>query len=419
MKRRNKRKQTKKPRNKPRNRRVVAPVAYSNVMTNRGPNLRKLNIKHKEYVADLKVTGAPTRYTFRINPGLAEMFPWLSTIANRFESYHFRSLKFHYIPSVSTTTEGAVAFIPDYDPGDDDSSLTKTELLTFEDCVRAPGWTSFTVNCKQRNLSKRKTYFTRNQNVPIAQDIKFYDVGQLLVYSTVEKPSGVNFGELWVEYDVDLETPQLEQGQAGNADDYVAFHPSTVGEFENMAEIISEGETAGSEAGTLDLEDAQPGLFAINKPGYYLMDVDGVRDTVGALPFNYSVPAAFTNAAIKVMHIFDEEWVNGDYSLEALIDASTASEVNPAKFTWNGPPIRDFNNTVMEVADVLTTLTKITPQVYELMNNLFITKQKKNIKHFNLDNGRVMRMKDYIKAAKQFGVDSLRKKFEGVNPKHK
>jgi hypothetical protein len=186
---------------------TTQPSARTTIVTNRGV-LREMRIQHREFVTDIDAPdGAGIFQKFEVNPGLEDFFPWLSAVAQRFESYYFHSFKLIYVPSVSTGTNGSIAICPDYDAADDNSLASKSELMSFEDSVRGSWWSNFTMTSTPRNLRKSRTYYIRGQALNPDLDVKMYDTLQVnLIKACDQEIAGA--GELWVEYDIQLITPQ-------------------------------------------------------------------------------------------------------------------------------------------------------------------------------------------------------------------
>lgn len=267
---------------------VSAPLAQGSVITNRGA-AKSVRINHKELVADLAIPATVGNFnTYEINPGLSTVFPWLSQIAQRYESYYFNSLKFHWLTAVPTTTSGTLALVPDYDAADDDSSITKVELFSFEDATRGPWWQNFTLTCSVRNLRKTRQYYVRAGDLASNLDIKTYDALQLITYSSgTEVVEGA--GELWVEYDITLITPQMKH----------LSEALGVKRSESVLDVGTDGIVADPfatinnlmESNTFDLADDETG-FGVVTPGYYGFDLDNIYVPTGTYtsymnPVNY------------------------------------------------------------------------------------------------------------------------------------
>lgn len=188
---------------------TYAPTGINTTIRNRKPGTG-ITIKHREFFQDLTSDGTGTQIlNFDCNPGLFDMFPWLSKVASAYETYRFNSLTFLFVPVLSSSTDGAVALCPDYDAADVNSSHSKTELLSFEDSVRGNIWSRVDCVCKRSNLHKQKQFFVRATSLAANLDIKTYDTLQLNVLITDSKTTGAALGELWVEYSITFFTPQL------------------------------------------------------------------------------------------------------------------------------------------------------------------------------------------------------------------
>lgn len=172
-------------------------------------------VQHTEFVSDISGTTGFAVRTVPINPGQSSLFPWLSSIAARYEKYRFRSLRFIYETNKSTATNGVVVLAVDYD-AEDDVPATKSQLLQNEDKERGAPWQKFHMQCSEHNLRKSLGMFVRPGAVPSGVDVKTYDLGQLFIGTNGMADTSV-VGELYVEYDIELETPVLEEsGLAAN-----------------------------------------------------------------------------------------------------------------------------------------------------------------------------------------------------------
>lgn len=194
------------------NARVVAPIATGSVRRMQRPTTVPLKdgdirVTHREYFTDLTGSIAFAANSVSINPGLPSMFPWLSAIAQRFESYIFRKLKFCYETESATSTTGTLALAIDYDASDA-APTSKAQVLAYRSSVRSPPWAACCHDSLPEDLSKRKTLYVRSGALSANQDIKLYDSGNLFA-CTQGQAGATTIGELYVEYVIDLMTPQL------------------------------------------------------------------------------------------------------------------------------------------------------------------------------------------------------------------
>lgn len=194
--------------------RVLAPVAQGLISRSSRPNIRNMNgtgdiiVSHSEFIADFGGSVAFLAASIQINPGLSEMFPWLSAVARRYESYRFKKLNFRFESQAPTTAGGSLMLGIDYDAAEA-APTTKQQIMSYRNSVRCPPWASVTHSSSLKDLSKLNTYFVRSAVLLAANlDIKSYDVGNLFVARQGEADTST-IGELYVDYIVELMTPQL------------------------------------------------------------------------------------------------------------------------------------------------------------------------------------------------------------------
>lgn len=168
----------------------------------------RVKICHKEYIAEINGSVLYTSQTYGINPGLPLSFPWLNTMTTGYEAYRFTKLKYVYESTSPTTIAGAVIIAVDFDASDP-APTTKTQIMAYHNAVRGPAWESFSYTCDKSDLAKFNQKFIRYGNLATGQDVLLYDVGNVFV-ATTGQASTTAVGELHVEYEVELITPQLD-----------------------------------------------------------------------------------------------------------------------------------------------------------------------------------------------------------------
>ncbi len=173
-------------------------------------SLKKTLVKHTEYVTDVDGSGQLEGEAFVINPGNGMLFPWLSTIAQRFQSYKFKSLQFRYVTTAPTTSGGSVILLVDYDSSAETLPASKVEALAMESSVRTQPWDCITHVSQAHNLNKRSSYYIRNGTSDVV-DSELYDVGtfMVMVEGLPTEFVGGSIGEIHVDYEVELVTPIL------------------------------------------------------------------------------------------------------------------------------------------------------------------------------------------------------------------
>ncbi len=202
------------------------------------PNPRKgrngdIIVAHREYITDISGSVLFASNSVPINPGLNGSFPWLSGVAQRFESYRFTKLRFCFETESPNTTKGTVLLTNDYDPSDA-APTSKSQAMAYRSAVRSPPWSDSCLQAIKEDLEKRATYFVRQGNLSANQDIKLYDVGNHYVCTQGQADTSV-VGELYVEYECMLMTPQLNAAGGGE---------SISGSFTGSSNALPFGSTA-------------------------------------------------------------------------------------------------------------------------------------------------------------------------------
>jgi hypothetical protein len=225
-------------------RKRLAPVAtgYSEMseaprmVTNKGGDARVI---HREYIADVTGSGSTTGFFVQqalvINPGQAGTFPWLSAVAQRYESYRFRKLRFCYETEAPTSQGGSIVLSVDYD-AIDAPPVSKQQAMAYESAVRSPPWADCCHDSMAKNLNKQKSYFVRPGALPAGGTLTQYDVGNMFV-CLQNVTESVVCGELYVEYDVDLITPVFEGGTSTGS----AYLYNATGTGATTAELFGTG----------------------------------------------------------------------------------------------------------------------------------------------------------------------------------
>jgi hypothetical protein len=294
---------------RPRNpgpRAVSAASAYAQGQRTSEPrisgNYKRTNIKHRELVANLTGTSAFTvANTFALNPGLAATFPWLSTQAQGWEQYRFNRLRFCYYTRTGTSTPGSVLMVPDYDAADP-APISEQVASAYRDVVEEVPWIEeFSCVLDPSSLhAEGPRKYIRTAALAANLDIKTYDAGQLFLCTT--DGTAVNWGKVWVEYDVDLFVPQLPAGGT------TPFGIAAIGQgsvsktqiFGSAPTIVGPGSAAvtfGTAANTITFNQAGFFLLTINVQGTVLSGLTASMST-GTLQTGYNgVTAIFNSAA--------------------------------------------------------------------------------------------------------------------------
>lgn len=204
-----------------------APVAIGNRTHTVDPKITVMangntRVVHSEYYGDLVGSTLPfwIAEIIALNPGMINSFPWLNEIASRFENYKFKKLNVRFLTERPTTESGYVAIVPDYDPHDL-QPVSKTAAFQYQGVAKCAPWENMTqVNAKPNLHKVGKEFFVRQGILPGATDIALYDTGNIFI--CVGGNSGaVTLGEIWIDYEVELYTPQLDSSYGTSRSGYI------------------------------------------------------------------------------------------------------------------------------------------------------------------------------------------------------
>jgi len=269
---------------------TYAPSASSAIMITQKPSLSSsmvsgdaaVRIKHREFVQDVSGSIAFAVSQLSVNPGDPTTFPWLSTIASNYESYLFRTLAFEYETFSPTTTSGTVMLAIDYDAADAPPA-DKVDFMTYHGAVRSAAWQECCYSADRQDLEKfGKKRYVRTGGLAANLDIKTYDVGNLFV--AAQGMAGAStVGELYVVYDVELETPQrVPNFTVGNSARVQAAASSLANPF-----------AGGTVTGGLPIV-VHPSFLVFNQVGQYYLTFNSVGTTFNANPNIAASTAAVT-----------------------------------------------------------------------------------------------------------------------------
>ncbi len=188
-------------------------------------DLQGQDVRTNEYVPGMQETKIHTRrerlgtvvgsttYAVRsypINPGNTSLFPWLSEIAPLYEKYRVREMRFVFVQTGSgfaaPNQSGRVVLGCDYD-------VMSPDVASIEEAENKNPNVGFTpyesaVLRLDSALITPEPKFTRGPNYPAGGDPKTYDGGKLFV-AVAGTPNTSQIGVLYIEYDIEMITPQL------------------------------------------------------------------------------------------------------------------------------------------------------------------------------------------------------------------
>ncbi len=188
---------------------VTAPVSRGLVQTMKPPLIRKggKSVVFREFISDITGSTTFSLTTFPLNPGLFSTFPWLSGQAPLYETYRFKRLSFEFESSQSSSKIGVVIMSTDYDAAEP-APINKQQIMDYMGASRGQSWTNFIHHCSIPAMNAYRKRYVRVGTLPANQDIKTFDSGNFYI-ATIGQDNTDQIGELYVNYEVEFYTPQL------------------------------------------------------------------------------------------------------------------------------------------------------------------------------------------------------------------
>jgi hypothetical protein len=304
-----------------------------------------MRVRHREYVSTIagnSATGFNVNYNININPGLPSVFPYLSVLAQGFETYHIKALKFSLRPIVPTSVNGSNYMMVDYDSSDV-APNSKTQFMAALNATSAPVWAECCLDfIPQAETFSRK--FVRSGTFTNT-DLKTYDAGILNIASEGNS-NGNNIADLFVEYDIELINPQLNPSVALSQSTRIVLANDSSGAangyfYDSAGSYTQYGNTgiaypvADSTAGSLRLNFQTPGNYLIEVDNNQMTTSDAASTTVGSV-------------------------ISGGASITALASTIASSLTADAVITSWGVLINDTNTVIKLLSTVVTALNVAT-----------------------------------------------------------
>jgi len=98
----------------------------------------EITVSHTEKIVPVTSSILNANHSLIINPRRSSTFPWLSKIAEAFDMYRILKLSIIYRPSCPTTTRGELIMAFDYDPTDDNTNASSSDLAAMRGAVSGP-----------------------------------------------------------------------------------------------------------------------------------------------------------------------------------------------------------------------------------------------------------------------------------------
>lgn len=143
------------------------------------------------------------------------MFPWLSTLAMRYEKYKFRDLKFHFITQ-SAPQAGTFMLVFDFD-ANDPAPVDTDQAAQSNDHSTGPVWNDQHLRPQLAIGDMLPQKLTRPATPGGVYGLNNYDIGQLHILSEGCGADALTLGYIEVEYTVELYCHQAQYPIGGRS----------------------------------------------------------------------------------------------------------------------------------------------------------------------------------------------------------
>jgi len=182
-----------------------------------------VHVKHREFLGTINSSIAFKTQVFELNPGLARLMPWGSSIANSFQQYTIKSMVFEFVSTSATslvsgtnTALGQVSIATQYDS-------IQPDFRNLNDMLNSQFATSTKISSDLVHAVETEKYqttalplYTRSGRAP--GDIRLYDLGKTTFATYGAQADDNQIGQLWISYDICFFKPIAHNLDGGNAE---------------------------------------------------------------------------------------------------------------------------------------------------------------------------------------------------------
>nr|WAE42794.1 MAG: capsid protein [Cressdnaviricota sp.] len=179
-------------------------------------------VSHREFITDIQGSVNFNIQQFQINPGNAQTFPWLSSLAENYEEWVVQGMVFEFkttsamAVSSTNTALGTVIMATQYNSLDP-LFINKQQMENYEFAQSGAACESIMhpIECDPKLTSNQGLFYINNPNATAVGDQRLYNIGNFSI-ATVGMQAISTIGELWVTYKVCFLKPRLASITSGS-----------------------------------------------------------------------------------------------------------------------------------------------------------------------------------------------------------
>lgn len=186
---------------------VTAPAAMSQASSFKSSLDKKTTIPMEELIANIPGSVAFDIKSYVVNPGYATVFPYLATVAPRFQFYRFKKLHFEFRTRCGTAKEGVVGLSPEYNP-EEQTPTNVQSAANVKGAISDVPWRNQVLKCDVSYMFSTANHkMVRNYRGP---ENLLYDALRFNIWREGQDNTNV-IGSLYVVYEVELWGPQIQE----------------------------------------------------------------------------------------------------------------------------------------------------------------------------------------------------------------
>lgn len=287
---------------------------------------QSITVRHKEFLGEIKGhTSFVVRNTYPLNPGVSVSFPWLASLAQKFQEYTFKGIVFHYVPTsghaISSTNAalGTVMIQTSY-RATDSAPSSKIEMLN-EYCASEGAPSEAFIHPIECNPKENpfQTQYVRSGPIPGSDSRLLYDLGSTYVAVSGQQADDLVIGDLWVTYEVELRKPVLASNTSDSVSSCTASFTAAT-----MTNLFSGG--AQSIAGLAINFATNTMTFPLGLTGNYAYELVFVPSTSITTPASVVASTCTNCTQLGTWVSSAEAWV--PHSATTVLDACLFGSVN-------------------------------------------------------------------------------------------
>lgn len=171
-------------------------------------NGQATRIAHREYIGKIDMSAGSSATRFIMSPTDPIVFPWLSSIANKFMKWKLLGAAIEYVPTSANAISGpspamgSVSIAAQYDRYAP-SPTSLQELLNWQGSVTGRPNDNLVcgIECDGGYTPVNPLYI-RHPNHPLGPDARLYDFGEFIVFTEGTGTAYTGAGQLWITYDL-------------------------------------------------------------------------------------------------------------------------------------------------------------------------------------------------------------------------